>query len=178
MACNPAKSAAVWCCTTGVQDTHKTYTREVTYRSHPWFGQTVSVRGEVRRGGSVVLRCVRDELNWSASLEIPEWMFDAGHCSGMKPGSLAYVSNSALLALRGLLSLDRDRIESGVVQAQHLSSDSGGADADHIPIQSPTRRVVSSASAPTEVAAGSLSADASQATNTLRNARSHETNEK
>jgi hypothetical protein len=148
-------------CTTGVQGTHKTCAREVAYRWHPLCGQMVWVRGEARRGGSVGFRCVQDELSTSAPLEIPEWMFDAGHCRGMTPGSLAYVSSSALLGLRGLLSLDRDRIESGVVQAQHLSSDIGGADADNTPIQSPTRRAVFSASSPAAAASGTLSGNAS-----------------
>lgn len=117
----PAKSVGVRCCTTGVQDTHKAYAREVVYRLHPWYGQTVFVRSEARRGGSVVLRCVRDELdelNRSAPLEIPEWMFDVGLCSGMKPESLAYVSSSALLLLRELLTPGTDRIESCVVASQ------------------------------------------------------------
>jgi len=159
--CSPAKSVDARCCTTGVQDTHKTRIREVRYRWHPWYGQPVCVRTEARRGGSVVLRCVRDELNWLASLEIPEWMFDSGLCSEMKQESLAYVSGSALLSLRALLSSDADRIESGMVQAQHLCSDSGGADVDNVPIQSQAGRAICSDDATAAGAAGSLSADAS-----------------
>lgn len=121
--------------TTGVQDAHKTCAREVIYRWHPWFGRTVWVQGELRRGGSAVLRCVRDELHWSASLEIPKWMFDAGFCTGMKPDSLAHVSSDALLTLQEFLATVTDCIESGTVQAQHLSSNLGGADANNIPIQ-------------------------------------------
>ena len=157
---NPVHCAAARSYTTGVQDTHKTYTREVAYRWHPWYGRTVWVRGEARRGGGVVLRCVRDELGWSSSLEIPEWMFDAGFCSGMKPESLAYVSSSALLSLRELLTPGTDRIEACVVQAQHHSSNSGGADADNIPIQSAAGRTVHSTDARAAATAGSLSADA------------------
>ena len=37
-------------------------------------------------------------------LEIPEWMFDSGLCSGMQQDSVAYVSSSALLELKELLS--------------------------------------------------------------------------
>ena len=63
-----------------------------------------------------------------AALEIPKWMFDSGLCSMMKPESLARVSLSALRALRALLAPGVEGIESGVIEAQHLSSDSGGAD--------------------------------------------------
>ncbi len=154
-------NAAFRCCTTGVQDTHKTYIREVRYPWHPWHGEQVYVRGEARRGGMVVLRCVRDELNWSAALEIPEWMFDSGRCSEKKAGSLAYVSLSALRALRVLLSPDANHIESCGDQAQHLPRESGGADADNIPIQDPAGSAVYSTATATEASAGSLSADAS-----------------
>ena len=148
-------------CTTEVQNTHKTAFREITYRWHPWHGQRVLVRGKACRGGIVVLRCVRDELKGFPTLEIPEWMFDSGLCSEMKQESLAYVSGSALLSLRALLSSDADRIESGMVQAQHLCSDSGGADVDNVPIQSQAGRAICSDDATAAGAAGSLSADAS-----------------
>lgn len=88
-------------------------------------------------------------------------MFDSGLCSEMKQESLAYVSGSALLSLRALLSSDADRIESRVIQAQHLSSDSGGADVDNVPIQSQTGRAICSDDATAAGTAGSLSADAS-----------------
>jgi hypothetical protein len=93
--------------------------------------QQVCVQGEARRGGRVVLHCVRGELNRPPALEISEWMFDSGLCSGMKQDSLAYVSSAALLELTGLLSPAVDPIESSAVQAQHLSSSSGGVDADN-----------------------------------------------
>jgi hypothetical protein len=63
-------------------------------------------------------------------------MFDSGLCSGMKQDSLAYVSSAALLELTGLLSPAVDPIESSAVQAQHLSSSSGGVDADNVTILS------------------------------------------
>lgn len=109
----------------------------------------------------VVLHCVQDELNWSAALEIPEWMFDSGRCSEKKAGSLAYVSLSALRELRVLLSANADHIESCVEQAQHLARDSGGADANNIPIQNPAGSTVYFPDAATETSAGSLSTDAS-----------------
>lgn len=147
--------------TTGVQDTHKTCIREVQYRWHPWYGKQVYIREEARRGGHVVLRCVRDELNRSAALEIPGWMFDSGYCSRMKEQDLAYVSVCALRALQVLLSREVDSIESSVDQAQHLSRDLGGADADEIPIQGPAGSTVCSTVTATGTSAGSLSADAS-----------------
>jgi hypothetical protein len=74
--------AVVAGCTTEVHNTHKTGFREVRYRWHPWHGQGVVVRGESRRGNMVVLQCVREEVQECRTLEIPEWMFDAGRlCS-------------------------------------------------------------------------------------------------
>jgi hypothetical protein len=143
--------------TTEGQDTHKTYIREVHYRWHPWHGQQVYVQAEARHAGTMVLRCMREEQTRLAALEIPKWMFDSGLCSMMKPESLARVSLSALRALRALLASGVEGIESGVIEAQHLSSDSGGADVDG---ERPSGRIVYSPSATAGAAAGSLSADA------------------
>jgi hypothetical protein len=107
----------------------------------------------------IVLRCVRDELNWAAALEIPEWMFDSGRCSQVKAEDLAHVGVSALRALSLLVTPGADRIESCEVQAQHSPSDSGGADADHIPVQGPAGPVVYSATTTTEASTGGPSAD-------------------
>jgi len=87
-------------------------------------------------------------------------MFDSAHCSRMKAEPLPFVSVSVLRELRELLAPEADRIETSVVQVQHLSRDLGGADADDIPIQSPTGRAVPSATASTEAFAGCLPADA------------------
>jgi hypothetical protein len=117
------------------------------------------VQGEARRGGSAVLRCVREDLNRSPALEIPEWMFDSSRCSQMKQNGLAHVSSVALLALKGLLTTSPDPIESTVVEAQHLSSSSGDADAHTVTIWSPTRRAVYSTSEAAAVATGSAGED-------------------
>jgi len=154
-------SACVSGCTTGVQDTHKTYIREVRYPWHPWYGEQVYVRCEVRLGGMIVLPCIHDELNWAAALEIPEWMFDSSRCSQVEAEHLAHVGVSALRALCVLVSLRADRIESREVQAQHSPRDSGGADADHIPVQGPAGPVVYSATTTTEASPGGPSAGAS-----------------
>jgi hypothetical protein len=122
----------------------------------------VYVRGEVRRVGVSVLRCTRDELNSSASLEIPEWMFDSGYCKRIKPEGFSYASVSALRAVKVLVIPEAEaaHIETVVMQAQHLSRDSGGADTDDIPIQSPTARAISPDATSTEAFAGCLSAGA------------------
>jgi hypothetical protein len=57
-------------------------------------------------------------------------MFDPGICSQMREESLAHVSSAALVALKRLLSAETDFIRSTVIQAQHLCSSAGGADAD------------------------------------------------
>src|SRR5258707_13674359 len=105
--CSPARSGVGRCCTSGVQDTHKTGIREVQYRWHPWYGQQVCVQVEARRGGRAVLRCVRDELNRSPALEIPEWRFDPVIWGQMRQESVAYVNSAALWALDGLMSSAR-----------------------------------------------------------------------
>ena len=61
------------------------------------------VRGEARRGGIVVLQCVRDELKGFPTLEIPEWMFDSNLCGRMKPAEIPRVDCAALLALKHLV---------------------------------------------------------------------------
>jgi hypothetical protein len=79
----------------------------------------------------------------------------------MKLDNIAYVSLSALRVVRLLLSSQANDIESRAVGAQHLSRDSGGADANNISIQAPAGRAVPSSTAPTDASAGSLSEDAS-----------------
>lgn len=145
--------------TTGAQDTHKTF-RQVHYQWHPWHGQQVHVRGEARRGGTEVLRCVREEQQQAATLEIPTWMFDSGLCSGMRPGSQIRVSLGALVALRALLELRADYVESSLIREQHLSSGLGGADVDIVSIEGPAGRAVCSSGAAAAVNRGSLPADA------------------
>jgi hypothetical protein len=127
-------------CTTDVRNTHKTASREVLYRWHPWHGQRVLIRGEARRAGRVVLQCVRDELQGFPILEIPEWMFDCHACRQMELTEFPHVDCAALWALQQLLSAATG--ERGVIQAQHHSSSSGDADAQTDSVQDPSRRVV------------------------------------
>jgi len=116
-------------CTTEARNTHKTDLRKITYLWHPWHGQRVLVRGEARRGGIVVLQCMRDELKGFPTLEIPEWMFDSNLCDRMKPAEMPRVDCAALLALKHLLSAATECSPQDMVQAQHDSSSSGDADA-------------------------------------------------
>jgi len=159
--CGSGLSACVGGYTTGAQDTHKTFIRQVHYQWHPWHGQQVHVRGEARRGGTEVLRCVREEQQQTATLEIPTWMFDSGLCSGMRPGSQIQVNLGALVAVRTLLELRADDFESSLIREQHLSSGMGGADVDIVSIEGPAGRAVCSSGATAAVNRGSLPADAS-----------------
>ena len=95
----------------------------------PWHGQRVLVRGEARRGGSVVLRCVRDELKGFPTLKIPEWMFDSNLCARMKPAEMPQLDCAALLPLKHLLATAKECSQQGTVQAQHDPRSSGDADA-------------------------------------------------
>jgi hypothetical protein len=119
--------------------------------------QRVLVRCEARRGGSAVLCCVREDLNRSPGLEIPEWMFDSSRCRQMKQNSVAHVSSVALLALKDLLTTSPDPIESTVAEAQHLSSSSGDADAHAVTLEDQSARVVFSTHEAAAVARGSAS---------------------
>jgi len=138
----PGCCAGARSCTTEALNTHKTDLREITYPWHPWHGQRVLVRGEARRGGIVVLQCVRDELKGFPTLEIPEWMFDSNLCGRMKPAEIPRVDCAALLALKHLLSTAAESSKRDVIQAQHDSSSSGDADAQAVSTEEPSRRVV------------------------------------
>ena len=133
-------------CITETLNTHKTGLREITYLWHPWHGQPVLVRGKARRGGGIVLRCVRDELKGFPILEIPEWMLDANVCSRMKPAERPRVDCAALIALQHLLLAATECSQPDMVQAQHDSSSSGDADAQAVSTQAASRRVVFSSS--------------------------------
>jgi hypothetical protein len=126
-----------------------------------WFE---AMRAEVAAG---VLRCVQDDVNSSPALEIPEWMFDSGICNEMKRESLAYVSSAALLTLMSLLSATSDPVESTVVEAQHLSSSSGDADAYAVTLEDQSGRVVFSTRKAAAVASGSASEDGPSAARML-----------
>jgi len=102
----------------------------------------VLVRRVSRRGESVILQCVRDELRGFPSLEIPEWMFDSNLCGRMKPAEMPRVDCSALLALKHLLYVATEGSPQGMVEAQHDSRSSGDADAQAVSTQALPGRVV------------------------------------
>jgi hypothetical protein len=84
----------------------------------------------------VVLHCVRGELNRSPAFG------DSGVDVRLRPlqrdetGQSGLCKQCRLAELTGLLSPAVDPIESSAVQAQHLSSSSGGVDADNVTTQS------------------------------------------
>jgi hypothetical protein len=102
---------------------------------------------------------VRNELQKSPALEIPEWMFDCRACDRMKPTKFPYVDYAALLALEHLLSATTGPSERGVIQAQHHSSSSGDADAQIDSVEDPSRRVVFSTREAPRVTSGSAAED-------------------
>jgi len=71
--------------------------------------------------------CKIDGVSGSASLEVPAWMFDLAVCCRFIPALAARVDLRALFSLRELL--DQVSARTAVVQAQHHSTVSGGADA-------------------------------------------------
>jgi len=69
----------------------------------------VLVRGEARRGGIIVLQCVRDGLKEFSSLEIPEWMFDSHLCDQMKPTESPRVRTFGFEELSHVAVFGKDR---------------------------------------------------------------------
>jgi hypothetical protein len=137
---NRAPSAVASCCTTEGRNAHTTV------------GQRVLVRGEARRGGIIVLQCVRDELKGFPTLEIPEWTFDSHLGDQMKPTESPGVDCADLLTLKHLLEAAKESSKRDVVQAQHDSSSSGDADAQAIVVQDSSRRIILAFSEPPRVA--------------------------
>ena len=80
---------------------HKTETRIVHYRWHPWHGRPVEVGVGERYPG--VLRCYcRDGDEYARFL--PAWMFDAAMCAAMRVTAVPAVALTALDALARLLT--------------------------------------------------------------------------
>jgi hypothetical protein len=121
-----SRCGAARCCTTEGSNTHKTETREVHYRWHPWYGRQVLVQGIRHRRGVVVLNCRADVDGASPVLEVPEWMFDSSVCGRVKQAGTSTVDCRALHALKILLA-SRFCIKPAV-QNQHHSVIAGGAD--------------------------------------------------
>jgi hypothetical protein len=122
--------------TTEGSNTHKTETREVRYRWHPWQGRQVAVRGVRIRSGRKVLSCTVDDDRGFPVLEIPEWMFDAVVCDRLERAEAARVNTGALRGLRVLLDSIKPTAKEVVLEDQHHSRVQRGADAKKIEVES------------------------------------------
>jgi len=111
-------------CTTERRKTHKTYSAEVLYAWHPFYGREVTIHGERNRRGTVVFICSIDEDPKTAPLEVPAWMLDAAVCRIFRPGPRGRVTVEALRSLRRTLDATAN-----VIEAQHQLIAFGGSDA-------------------------------------------------
>jgi hypothetical protein len=115
-------------CTTQQQNAHITEQREILYRWHPLYGQTVSIVGAMVRGGVAIFRCRPDDS--IRCLEVPQWMFDAAMCCRAQLASQAIVACHALYQLRDLIEVTERISSTPVLEAEHLlPHDAGGAHA-------------------------------------------------
>lgn len=96
-------SVGVLRCTTKRQNTHVIDQREVLYRWHPWFGQSVYVDEVIDKPGDAVFRCNLTGVRSDRFLEVPIWMFDRAACSACCRAETAHVGHDALKALAGLI---------------------------------------------------------------------------
>lgn len=130
----PGSSAAGSGCTTVRRNAHVTESRVVLYRWHPWYDREVFVLRSVRKGEQVVLRCALELAEVAPRLDVPQWMFDAAICCGMRLMTQASVS---VEVLRDIETLLRAVIAAGspVLKAEHLSQPGEGA---HAPSQGAT----------------------------------------
>jgi cytochrome c551/c552 len=97
------RNGAVWCCTTARQNTHVIECREVLYRWHPWFGQSVYTHHEIDKPGDAVFRCNLTGGRSDRFLEVPVWMFDRVACASCHEADTANVGLYALAALADLI---------------------------------------------------------------------------
>ena len=91
-------------CTTERESAHRTVTRRVLYRWHPWHGRLVRVRDVVEKAGIARARCALDGAAPDLWQEVPLWMFDRVACAGMQIEPRARVDVTALSALASLVS--------------------------------------------------------------------------
>lgn len=109
--------------TTHQNNTHSTDSWEVCYRWHPWYGRTVWIYETRSVRGQAAVRCGLDPTQRRKSLEIPQWMLEAIHCSNIRLVDVPHVDCDALRTLKTLL-------DDSVVQGRHHSVVfAGGADA-------------------------------------------------
>jgi hypothetical protein len=104
--------------------------RQICYPWHRWYGQTILTR---RAGGAhadVAFFCKLPDAPFDAMLmEIPKWMFDAGHCAAMRLVDHPHVDCATLRTLKTAISEQRVSLNAVVLQPQ-VSRQAGDGDAD------------------------------------------------
>ena len=95
----PAPCAVSRRCTTERETAHRTITRRVLYRWHPWAGRLVRVRSVVEKAGTARARCALDGAAPGLWQEVPLWMFDRVACAGTRVEERAQVDLATLCRL-------------------------------------------------------------------------------
>src|SRR6266700_7042741 len=97
-----APDADAGCCTTKLENTHRTEFRELLYPWHQWFGLRVGVHAAIERSGGTVFRCSLSGSDADRWLEVPAWMFDRSACARVRVAD-ALVDLTSLTNLAALL---------------------------------------------------------------------------
>ncbi len=100
----PAPCAVSRRCTTERETAHRTRTRRLLYRWHPWSGRLVRIRNVVEKAGIARARCALDGTVPDLWQEVPLWMFDRVACAGTRVEERGQVDLSTLSALASLVS--------------------------------------------------------------------------
>ena len=147
-------------CTSARRNAHSTEA-VVSYRWHPWHGETTQVVRSKAKRSETVLHVTVERDGRMQQLELPEWMADAAACASMVPADEPVASVDALRALRELLRVVGSVL---VVKGQHLGVESQG-DADEKTPLSPacSAEVLSSPTGPAAVADSSMGGQAAGA---------------
>jgi hypothetical protein len=117
-------------CTSPQSNAHRTDSREVLYRWHPWHGRIVWIHQARQVNGRVVLRCALEPGRDLHALEIPQWMFEAASCALVRFDEQPAVNAESLRELKRLVALGAGSSARAVVEDQHHSfSREGDADA-------------------------------------------------
>ena len=79
--------------------------RRLCYRWHPWYDREVLTRAGTGVRADTSYLCKLPDASIGAMLvEIPRWMFDAGHCAVFRVADLAHVDCLALQVLKRMLA--------------------------------------------------------------------------
>lgn len=133
--------------------------RQVCYPWHRWYGRNVLTR---RAGGAhadVAYFCKLPEAPLDAMLvEIPKWMFDAGHCATLRLQEWPHVDCVTLRTLKSSIAEQHVSVKAAVLQPQlslqaHGDIDDGDvkSNSDHTAgaVRRTTRRTTLERSHPT-----------------------------